>query len=468
MTRSGHEIARSRDREIRTNLLGWFAREKRQLPWRGTRDPYRIWISEVMLQQTTVAAVRPRYREFLRRFPNVDALARAREETVLAAWSGLGYYARARNLRRAARRLMEAHGGRLPSDPRELQKLPGFGPYTAAAVAALAYGERTPAAEANVTRVLSRVFLLNGSARDPAHRRAVLARVDALYPDTRPGDLLAALMDLGQLICLPRDPRCGICPLRRECAARRGGNPQAYPKPRRRPDAVLVHVATALLATPGRALLRRRRSTYLDGLWEFPSREGRTPTEARTRLARELGPLGWRIGKTPVGRARHSVVNRRLRIDVFGGSRPDERKAAPAPEGFRWFCRRDLDRAAVPTLTRRIAAAAGFLAAGDRRILLSRAPQLDRPGSGPRADGNRSAHADDPEERDRLPTERPAADIRRTSRVHDRRRQGVLAAGSRGAVDRNGAGADTDRAPPEPAGLARAGSHRPPAARAPG
>ncbi|HWZ85841.1 MAG TPA: A/G-specific adenine glycosylase, partial [Thermoanaerobaculia bacterium] len=149
---------------VRSNLLAWFRRERRRLPWRGTRDPYRIWVSEVMLQQTTVEAVRGRYEAFLRRFPDLPALARAGEPAVLAAWSGLGYYARARNLRRAARDVMARHGGRLPRDLAALRSLPGFGDYTAAAVASLAFGARAPAADANVTRVLSRLYAIRGTA----------------------------------------------------------------------------------------------------------------------------------------------------------------------------------------------------------------------------------------------------------------------------------------------------------------
>ncbi|MDQ5873621.1 MAG: A/G-specific adenine glycosylase, partial [Acidobacteriota bacterium] len=223
----------SRSRSLTSKLLAWFHREDRQLPWRGTSDPYRVWVSEVMLQQTTVGAVRKRYAAFVARFPDVATLARAGEESVLAAWSGLGYYARARNLRRAAKRIFREHGGVIPRDPRVLRTLPGFGEYMSAAVASLAFGERLPAAEANVERVLSRVFALPGTAGSRELRERVLARAEALLPAERPGDLTAALMDLGQTICLPRRPICGICPIARDCAARESGDPEAWP--RRRP-----------------------------------------------------------------------------------------------------------------------------------------------------------------------------------------------------------------------------------------
>ena len=173
-----------------------------------------------MLQQTTVEAVRRRYDAFLARFPSLPSLARAREDSVLAAWSGLGYYARARNLRRAAREILRRHGGDFPRDPRVLRGLPGFGEYTAAAVASLAFGVRAPAADANVTRVLSRLFALDGLAGSPPHRSRVLAEVERLLAQGRPGDLTAALMDLGQIVCTPRRPACPRCPVARP--ARRG------------------------------------------------------------------------------------------------------------------------------------------------------------------------------------------------------------------------------------------------------
>ena len=196
-------------RSIRDKLLAWFDGEKRQLPWRGTRDPYRIWISEVMLQQTTVGAVRGRYEAFLARFPDLATLARAREQSVLAAWSGLGYYARARNLHRSARLIVRLHAGRVPRDLDALRALPGFGRYMAAAVASLAFGRRIVAADANVTRVLSRLFAIGGTAGTRRHAAAVEKHAGALLIPDRPGEVTAALMDLGQLICTARRPDCG-------------------------------------------------------------------------------------------------------------------------------------------------------------------------------------------------------------------------------------------------------------------
>lgn len=342
---------------LRRRLLAWFDREKRRLPWREARDPYRIWVSEVMLQQTTFSAVSPRFLPFLERFPDVRSLAAVTEDEVLAAWSGLGYYARARNLRRAAIEIVDDHGGVIPRESRILRRLPGFGDYMAAAVASLAFGARVPAVEANVERVLSRLFALPGRAGSRALREAVTSRSRQLLPVRRPGDFTAALMDLGQLICTPRRPSCPKCPLAGNCEARRRGNPERFPGRRPRPSPLHVSLAAAVAEKDGRLLLVRRRSTWLEGLWEFPCAEADSPEKARRALARRLRGLELAlVPSPPIGKARHTVVNRRIEVAVFladpiarnGGRRRDAR----------WFLPVELDRAAIPTLTRKIAAAA--------------------------------------------------------------------------------------------------------------
>jgi len=372
---------------IRRKLLTWYRKQKRRLPWRGTRDPYRIWISEVMLQQTTVSAVAGRYERFLRRFPDLPALARAREESVLAAWSGLGYYARARNLWRAAREILVRQAGRIPREPAELARLPGFGPYTAAAVASLAFGKPIPAAETNVTRVLSRLFAIGGRAGSPRHLKAVLGRARTLLPVRRPGDWTAALMDLGQLICTPRHPDCPSCPIRGHCEAYRRGRPETYPQRSARARPVRVFLAAAEARRDGRTLLLRRESGFLKGLWEYPSAEGPSAAAARRRLAERLRSLSLRIASSrPLAAARHAIVNRRIHVEVFGTllhpksetqnskseirnpkslrsvRSPNPKSEIRNPKFLRWFRPAELSRAAIPTLTRKIARAVGFLA----------------------------------------------------------------------------------------------------------
>ena len=261
---------------FRRALLYWYDRARRELPWRGTRDPYRIWLSEIMLQQTRAEAVAPRYEAFLARFPTVEALAAADEEAVLKAWEGMGYYLRARNLRRAAMEV--ARRGEFPQSAKELQTLPGVGAYTAAAVASIAFDEAAPALDGNQARVLARLLAFEGTVDTPQKlRRAAAALIDR----ERPGDYNQALMDLGSGICTPRAPKCETCPVAAFCAARAGGDAESYPRlppPIARRD---VEVTVVLAYLNGRVLVRRRPSRgLLAGLWEFPSFSGGTLAEA--------------------------------------------------------------------------------------------------------------------------------------------------------------------------------------------
>jgi A/G-specific adenine glycosylase len=310
-----------------------------------------------MLQQTTVAAVAARYDAFLDRFPDLRTLARARESSVLAAWSGLGYYARARNLRAAARRVQDDLGGRFPRDPATLRTLPGFGEYMAAAVASLAFGQRVPALDANVTRVVARLFAIEGVAGTRAHSVAVRGRVEELLPRRNPGDLTASLMDLGQQICAPRRPDCPACPLARLCAARAAGDPERFPVRPAKPRLRRVPLAVAYARRDGRVLLAPAKGELLRGLWLFPSAEGATAAAARSHLVRRVAKLGLRLtARAPVAWAHHTIVHRRLDIAVYPAV-----GAAAAPDGVRWLTPRALAAAPIPTLTRRIAIAAGFL-----------------------------------------------------------------------------------------------------------
>ncbi|MGH7564189.1 MAG: A/G-specific adenine glycosylase [Gemmatimonadota bacterium] len=257
----------SRVRAIRRRLLVHYDRERRELPWRGEADPYRIWVSEVILQQTRVGTAIPFYRRWLDRFPTLEALAASDPEDVRAAWSGLGYYRRAENLHRAARIVRDRLGGRLPTEADQLMGLPGIGPYTAGAVASIAFGRREPAVDGNARRVLARLFDLE----DPGG--AELARLaGALVPPDRPGDFNQALMELGATVCRPRRPLCEACPVEAICQARSRGTvdkrPRAAPA-RAVPEEV---VGTAIIMSQrGRILLARRPAQgLLGGMWEFP------------------------------------------------------------------------------------------------------------------------------------------------------------------------------------------------------
>jgi A/G-specific adenine glycosylase len=316
-----------------------------------------------MLQQTTVAAVARRYARFLERFPDLSTLARAREASVLAAWSGLGYYARARNLHAAARRILSEHEGRMPRDPAVLATLPGFGDYMAAAVASLAFGARVPAVDANVMRVVSRLFAIAGRAGASGHAAAVRRCAAALLPERDPGDLTAALMDLGQQTCSPRRPACPVCPVARFCAARAAGTPERFPRRRAKPRPRRVQVAAAVGRRDGRVLLARANGTLLRGMWLFPSAEAASPAMARARLSRALRAFGLRLqGAEPLGAARHTIVHRLLDIRVYRAVPtevgPGDRNGERAAPEMRWLTPAELSRAPLPTLTRKIAAVA--------------------------------------------------------------------------------------------------------------
>ncbi len=231
-------------RGLRESILRWYLNHRRDLPWRKTRDPYAIWVSEVMLQQTRVETVVSYYEPFLRRFPNVRALARASGPGVLASWSGLGYYGRARNLHAAAQSVVREHAGRLPDDVASLRALPGIGEYTAGAIASVAFGRAAAAVDGNVIRVLARIDGLRGKRDSAKLWRAVRVRAEALAHGPRPGDWTQALMELGATVCLPRDPLCEGCPASRHCIARRSGQPDRFPT-----------AATAAKPRAGRRLL---------------------------------------------------------------------------------------------------------------------------------------------------------------------------------------------------------------------
>ncbi len=268
------------------DLLSWYDQNARTLPWRGERDPYRIWLSEIMLQQTQTETVRGYYARFLERFSDVSALAAAPEEAVLKLWEGLGYYSRARNLHAAARFVSGALGGAFPTDAEGLRALPGVGPYAANAIASIAYGEPAPALDGNQARVLSRVLAWEEVLRTPFD---LLAPAQDMIDRARPGDYNQALMDLGASICTPKSPRCGDCPVARHCAARAADAAEDYPRkpapvPKREEDWTVV-----LALAGGRLLVRKRPKGLLGGLYEFCAVQGHPGPEALAARLAESG-----------------------------------------------------------------------------------------------------------------------------------------------------------------------------------
>ncbi len=303
---------------FRSRLLRWYGSNQRALPWRGTCDPYRIWLSEVMLQQTRVAAVVDYYRRFVAAFPDVHALARARGEAVLRRWAGLGYYSRARNLQAAAKRIVSGHGGRFPNDYAAIRALPGIGDYTAAAIASIAFGEPRAVLDGNVARVLARLFVVRGDLRRSSRWKALLQQAQALLHRSAPGDWNQAMMELGATVCTPRAPVCSRCPVKEFCGARRQGCVSRLPEKRRKRATENVHlVALVCLDAKQFTWLTSDPSKYFSGLWRFPAAEClATAREAAAHLARSYGFSAENalLALTPV---RHAVTFRNLTLQPF-------------------------------------------------------------------------------------------------------------------------------------------------------
>ncbi len=301
-------------------LLGWFAAHRRDLPWRRDRDPYRIWVSEVMLQQTQAAIVVPYFDRFLRAFPTLAALAAAEEQDVLRLWEGLGYYRRARDLLKTARLLSAAHGGQLPDDPAALDGLPGLGRYTRNAVLSQAFDRRLPILEANSRRVLARLFGRTGDPSRGPEQRWLWAAAEALLPARRAGDFNQALMELGALVCTPDAPRCDECPLAADCAARRLGRQASIPARTPPPEPVAVSEAAVVLRRGNEVLLvQRPPEGRWASLWEFPHgplAPGETADAAAARLLTELTGFRGRLGPE-LTVIRHGVTRFRITLVCF-------------------------------------------------------------------------------------------------------------------------------------------------------
>jgi A/G-specific adenine glycosylase len=341
-------------------LLDWYDHERRDLPWRASPgrqpDAYRIWLSEIMLQQTTVKAVIPYYEAFLRRWPTVEALAAADLDDVLAAWAGLGYYSRARNLHKCARAIAERHRGRFPETEQELVELPGIGPYTAAAIAAIAFGASATPVDGNIERVVARLFAVEKPL--PAVKPELRRLAQTLTPALRAGDHAQALMDLGATICTPKRPSCLMCPIAGDCAAHAQGIEARLPARAAKPERpVRVALAFVALREDGTVLLRRRpEAGLLGGMLEVPS----------TQWAETLPPIKDALRAAPVrgdwwaapGVVAHTFTHFRLEVMVYRAIVPADVALTfwADPGRCQWVARRDFDRAALPSVMRKIIA----------------------------------------------------------------------------------------------------------------
>ena len=362
---TGRELA-----SFRKQLLDWFRQYRRDLPWRRTKDPYRIWISEIMLQQTRVAAVIPYYERFLARFPNVHALAEAPQEEVLRLWSGLGYYNRARNLQKAAQQIVANHDGEFPHQEAEVLALPGIGRYTSAAILSIAFGAKHAVLDGNVARVLARLGAIRGDLRESRRWQSLQRTADEFVDPKSAGDSNQAMMELGAMVCTPRSPQCLLCPVARFCRARQLGNPESFPEKRKKREAVKIVLAAAILSTPrGQTLLlpppekkgenspaHDDVATLVSRLWHFPTIAVRKDPleELRNFLADFLHAKNGALHFEPLARVRHAVTYRNVTVLPFRilvAKFPRVRGAKNLPL-------EDLSALPVSNLTRKIARAA--------------------------------------------------------------------------------------------------------------
>jgi A/G-specific adenine glycosylase len=343
-------------RRIASHLLVWFRAHARDLPWRRTRDPYAIWISEVMLQQTQVKTVIPYWERWMKCLPDVHALARASEHCVLKLWEGLGYYSRARNLHRAAKVIVAEHGGMFPSDFENVLDLPGIGRYTAGAICSIAFNQPHPIVDGNVIRVLTRLFGVRGN---PKERRAneklwalaaqLVRAADQTKARQACSHLNQSLMELGATICLPQNPRCGQCPVRNKCVARMTDRIDHFPELPRRAASTERRVAAFVLEREGRYLVRQRPARVVNqGLWEFPNIElnnGLTLAElARKHLGLDLSRA------QSLSTIRHTITRYRITMDVFHCT-----VARDSISDGKWLTLREIEKLPFPSAHRQIA-----------------------------------------------------------------------------------------------------------------
>lgn len=345
---------------MRARLLAWYDAHRRDLPWRAaageTPDPYRVWLSEVMLQQTRVETVKPYFARWMERFPTLEALAEAGEDEVLKLWEGLGYYSRARNFHRAVREVRAGYGGQVPDEPAAFRALPGVGRYTAGAVMSIAFGRPEPLVDGNVRRVFARWT----DQPEPADA-GLWVLAEALAPGERPGDLNQALMELGATVCTPRTPRCGACPVAAFCAARAAGTQEERPARKRARPVPHEETAVAVVERAGRVLLvRRPADARLGGMWAFPQAvllPGESLAGGVERAAREWTGLEVRAGEevavVPHAFTHVRATYRAVRCTVISGE-----PQAVGCTAWAWISARELDGYALPVAQRKIAALA--------------------------------------------------------------------------------------------------------------
>jgi A/G-specific adenine glycosylase len=357
---------RENERYLSTKLLGWYQKERRDLPWRRSRNPYHIWVSEIMLQQTRVDTVIPYFNRFVDRFPTLERLAEAPEEEVLKHWEGLGYYSRARNLQSAVREVVAQYGGQVPSNKKEVSGLKGVGPYTAGAILSIAYNQPEPAVDGNVMRVLSRYFCLEDDIARPSTRIAMEGLAQALIPAGEAADFNQALMELGAMVCTPKSPSCPECPVMKLCKGRLEGRERELPVKTKAKKARPVYRFAALVEGTGRnsgkVLVRQRPDTgLLARMWELPHVEVADEAEwdvlsiGKETLEKELSADGVRIIGTEqiIGEAQHTFTHLIWNIRVLAALTTEEEYMVDR-SGYRWVGPDEFENYAWPNVFRKL------------------------------------------------------------------------------------------------------------------
>ena len=348
-------------RAIQRRLLAWWADHQRDLPWRSRRTPYRVWVAEMMLQQTQVATVKPYYRRWLKAFPSFRALAAARLDEVLKCWEGLGYYSRARNMHAAAKTVVDRFGGRLPRVADDLRTLPGIGPYTAGAIASIAFGADEPVLDGNVIRVLCRLFAVGKDPRAASTRKDLWSLAEALIPSGQAGPFNEALMDLGATVCIPQGPHCRRCPLRPICRARRRGLQGSLPLRAVTNRTPHYNVAVGIVTKQGRVLIDRRPAKgLLGGLWEFPGGKieaGETAADAVRREVREEVGIEVAPEANPLITVKHAYSHFRITMQAFVCRHVSGRARPIRCDAVRWVPIEQLDQYAFPRANQKVLAA---------------------------------------------------------------------------------------------------------------
>lgn len=334
--------------EFASDLLGWFEAHAADLPWRRNRAPYYVWLSEIMLQQTQVGTVIGYFERFLDAFPTVDALAAAPLDDVLKQWEGLGYYSRARNLHRAAQVVVTEWGGQIPGNAADLQTLPGIGRYTAGAIASLAFGEDVPVVDGNVIRILTRVFDIDAEVSRPATVNRLWELAGMLLPKGRAGAYNEALMELGRVICRPRNPRCETCPVREHCAARAAGNQAVRPVKKRRAPTPHYDVAAGVIyRQDGRILIAQRPAQgLLGGLWEFPGgkrEDGESMPDALVRELQEELAVTVDVGEFLI-RVKHAFTHFKITLHAYECRIATGEPTAEGVADFAWVTLAEMDQ----------------------------------------------------------------------------------------------------------------------------